>query len=76
MGSSRDIKNSLVTENIRSTRIRSLWTETERETYLRGSDQEACGAMHTNLLPLSVGLILIHWSCDQELSVWSRPGGL
>lgn len=38
--------------------------------------KEACGDMHSNLLPLSVGLRLIHWSRDHELLAWSRPGAL
>lgn len=40
------------------------------------NDQEACGDMQANLLPLSVGLTLIHWSRDHELLAWSRPGVL
>ena len=48
----------------------------EKGKHSKGSDQEACGDMHLNLLPLSVGLTLIHWSCDFELLVWSRPGVL
>lgn len=48
----------------------------EKQKHSKGSDQEACGDMHPNLLPLSVGLTLIHWSRDHELLAWSRPGVL
>lgn len=48
----------------------------EKEKHSKGSDQEACGDIHPNLLPLSVGLTLIHWSRDHELLAWSRPGVL
>lgn len=50
--------------------------ERERETCSKGSDKEACGEMHPNLLPLSVGLTLIQWSRDHELLARSRPGAL
>lgn len=44
-----------------------FYRDRKRETHSKGSDQEACGDMNPNLLPLSVGLTLIHWSHDSEL---------
>lgn len=50
--------------------------EREKETCSKRSVKEACGEMHHNLLPLSAGLTLIHWSRDRELSAQWRPGVL
>lgn len=46
------------------------------ELRLKGRDKEACGDMRPNVLPPSVGLALIHWSCDHQLLARLRPGVL
>lgn len=55
---------------------KSIQSERERETDSKGSDQEACGVMHANLLPLSVGQALIHQSRELELLARSGPAVL
>lgn len=58
------------------TGLHEVHSEVRKGAHSKGSDKEACGDRHPHLLPLSVGLTLIHWSHDPELLAWSRPGAL
>lgn len=56
--------------------LHEVHSEKRKGAHSKGSDKKACGDRHPHLLPLSVGLTLIHWSHDHELLAWSRPGAL
>lgn len=73
-GSGRKMSFQVNNKNMSNIR----WDERRKrkKTHSEGSDKEACGDMYPNLLPLSVGLTLIHWSHDHELLARSRPGAL